>query len=656
MGAGLPIGGDADRLLDVETRLRIEIVDIDNLLTGHIANARALVPDAAVSLEHAASLATTFCQETGIVADAVLGVRQALGFADGTPINLDTVRFWLGHSLTDSDGAVDAPATRFEDLAQRAFGDGPRPDGLELVEGLVDQALNDTDLVAIWGALPETTRVELLKDRPDLGLAFLGAGALSTVELDQLSRSTLYTVGSTKLEIAVGLELKAKIFTVTLGGGVSVTIERLSDGSFKMLVGTNAYVGVARELELRGVEVSAELRAIIESGQVMQFADEQQLLEAIDTLEQAIADDASDWFGTGRNVLGHVVDSNIFLSPFGAARWLGVPTPGQVIAGDQRPESIKALEALMNEHGASTRVAAGVEGSASAELDAVGLGGLEASGKISLVVYHVDGLNGGSDSTGVVLAGSLTGSFTQDDTPLVPGTSNADITGGGTIGFSSDTSVDEHGNIVNVTTLYVETNIGTVGSLGLGNTVLDSDNNPVGSSVTLEQSNQVSQRHTVTIKTPVNADTDDLVANAATGLAGGDLQGVLDLYDAADVVVTSEDGVQVATTATVDAKVVEVQVSITATDTVTTSSTHKPAGGEAYDQIAANEQIDAAQLQLESVAASNADTAGPAGGGGGGSSTSWFTPSQTSSTPTTSSPATSGSSTSHPDWFTPSEG
>ena len=57
-------------------------------------------------LEHSVSLVGTFCTETGIVADAMLGARQALGFADGRPVDLYASIIWLNHSLGD-DGTID---------------------------------------------------------------------------------------------------------------------------------------------------------------------------------------------------------------------------------------------------------------------------------------------------------------------------------------------------------------------------------------------------------------------------------------------------------------------------------------------------------------------------------------------------------------------
>ncbi len=119
MGTMEPTGGDGERMLAVEARLRTEIADIDALLTTHIATALALAPPAAVSLDHAVSLVGTFSQETGIVADAVLGSRQALGFADGTPVNLGNAMFWLHHSFSDSDGATGAPDSFEDDLVAR---------------------------------------------------------------------------------------------------------------------------------------------------------------------------------------------------------------------------------------------------------------------------------------------------------------------------------------------------------------------------------------------------------------------------------------------------------------------------------------------------------------------------------------------------------
>lgn len=451
---------------------------------------------------------------------------------------------------------------------RRYFEGIERADPVEVLARLIgDEAL------LYWKALDASEHAVLATTRPDLVvLHVLAAGAeLSAELLASMEASTAFETFESSLGIDVDVSIGLKVIQVDLGGGIALTVTKLSDGTVEMLLVEGLHVGGGQEGNVPGATSAGwAIGAAAEFQQKFAFDDEAQATAAIETLRVAIARDVSlseisvDLCKGSFNRLAEVVNapSRLWNLTNHVPLLDRLPDAPSVPTFDLTPELAQALQRLWDDHGLEQVAALGAYASADAEFDST-VAALSAAADASVMFYDQDARAGssGRGRTGAVIVGSV---------ELDGGT---DPHGAAAANFAVD--------IHHLDGAGLEMTLLLSGQIGNGTTAQLFELGSAGLSTSRDQT----LVGTIEMVVPIDDASD--VATLVAVLSAGALpvDDIRRLYDRSEVSVTLRRGTSTSAEFELDAGVVSVDATAASSESETMVALHKYPGGDMHDRF-----------------------------------------------------------------------
>jgi hypothetical protein len=468
---------------------------------------------------------------------------------------------WRWAELQHLRGASAAEVRRYFEGVERA-------DPVEVLARLIDE-----EAVLYWSALDASEQRALATTRPDLVvLHVLAAGAeLSAELLAKVEASTAFATFESSLGIDLDVSIGLKVIQVDLGGGIALTVTKLSDGTVEMLLVEGLHVGGGQEGSVPGATSAGwTIGAAAEFQQKFAFDDEAQAATAIETLRAAIARDVSlselsvDLCKGSFNRLAEVVNApgRLWNLTNHVPLLHRLPDAPSLPTFDLTPELAQALQRLWDDHGLEQVSAVGAYATGGAEFDTT-IAALSAAADASVMFYDQDARAGssGRGRTGAVIAGSV---------ELDAGN---DRHGAATATFAVDIHHLDGGG--------VEMTLILSGELGTGSTA---ELFELGSARIGTRQDQ-SLAGTIEMVVPIDDASD--VATLVAVLSAGALpvDDIRRLYDRSEVSVTLRRGTGTAAEFGLDAGIVSVDATAASCESETVVALHKYPGGDLHDRF-----------------------------------------------------------------------